>query len=97
MFITQLSTMLLIGLWHGITWNFLLWGAWHGLGIFIHNRWSNFIRPYAAQWILNPLYQKASTIFGIFFTFHFVALGWVFFVLPAPDDSWHVFLRLFGF
>jgi D-alanyl-lipoteichoic acid acyltransferase DltB (MBOAT superfamily) len=25
----QLSTMLLIGLWHGITWNFAIWGLWH--------------------------------------------------------------------
>ncbi len=32
LFITQLTTMVLIGLWHGITWNFVLWGAWHGIG-----------------------------------------------------------------
>ena len=32
LFISQVSTMLVIGLWHGITWNFVIWGAWHGLG-----------------------------------------------------------------
>ena len=31
-FITQISTMLVIGLWHGITPNFVIWGLWHGLG-----------------------------------------------------------------
>ena len=25
--------MLLIGLWHGGTWNFIVWGLWHGLGL----------------------------------------------------------------
>ncbi|RPH75437.1 hypothetical protein EHM76_01670, partial [bacterium] len=25
----QLATMTLIGLWHGVTWNFAAWGAWH--------------------------------------------------------------------
>lgn len=42
--ITQLSTMILIGLWHGITINFVLWGLWHGGGLFIHNRWTEWSR-----------------------------------------------------
>ena len=37
--VTQASTMVLIGLWHGITWSFAAWGMWHALGLFIHNRW----------------------------------------------------------
>ena len=37
-----MTTMLVIGLWHGVTANFVIWGAWHGLGLFIHNRWSSF-------------------------------------------------------
>ncbi len=44
-FITQLSTMLLIGLWHGMTLNFVFWGLWHGLGMFVHNRWAEFMKP----------------------------------------------------
>jgi len=31
-----LITMLLGGLWHGAAWNYVLWGAWHGLGLVIH-------------------------------------------------------------
>jgi alginate O-acetyltransferase complex protein AlgI len=30
--VTQVLTMLLIGLWHGITANFAFWGLWHGAG-----------------------------------------------------------------
>jgi len=36
--VNVLITMLLGGLWHGAAWNFVLWGAWHGLGLMV-NRW----------------------------------------------------------
>jgi D-alanyl-lipoteichoic acid acyltransferase DltB (MBOAT superfamily) len=28
-------TMLLGGLWHGAAWNFVLWGAWHGMALVV--------------------------------------------------------------
>ncbi|HAV76398.1 MAG TPA: hypothetical protein DCX53_03495, partial [Anaerolineae bacterium] len=72
--IGQLSTMLLIGLWHGITWNFILWGAWHGLGLFLQNRWSDIAKNRFNT--TNPRLQTAMQIGGVLLTFHFVALGW---------------------
>jgi len=92
--IGQLATMLLIGLWHGITWNFILWGVWHGLGLFFQNRWSDFAKTrFTAN---NPRLQTAMQLGGILLTFHFVALGWVFFALSDPSLSWKVMLRLFN-
>ena len=29
----------LSGLWHGATWNFVLWGVIHGVGLAVHRRW----------------------------------------------------------
>ena len=92
--IGQLSTMLLIGLWHGITWNFILWGAWHGLGLFIQNRWSDFAKTRFNT--ASPQIQKTMQLGGILLTFHFVALGWVFFALSEPSLSQTVFMKLFG-
>jgi D-alanyl-lipoteichoic acid acyltransferase DltB (MBOAT superfamily) len=92
--IGQLSTMLLIGLWHGITWNFILWGAWHGLGLFLQNRWSDFAKT---RIITNdPRLQTALQLGGTLFTFHFVVLGWVFFALSKPSLSGMVLSKLFG-
>src|SRR5215213_5547839 len=94
--IGQVATMLLIGLWHGITLNFALWGLWHGLGLFLQNRWSELIRtryPGAGQ---TPRFQNVLQIAGILLTFHFVALGWVFFALSNPSLSWQVFGKLFS-
>ena len=94
--IGQVATMLLIGLWHGITFNFILWGLWHGLGLFTQNRWSDFIRTRYPNLGQNTRLQPILQIGGILLTFHFVALGWVFFALSEPSLSWLVFRKLFN-
>ena len=95
-FLTQISTMILIGLWHGATWNFILWGLWHGVGLFAQNRWSGIIRPWAARLETRPALKMSLAVVSTFLTFQYVALGWVWFALPDPVSSWHVFLKLLG-
>ncbi|MEX2161023.1 MAG: MBOAT family O-acyltransferase [Anaerolineales bacterium] len=87
----QLTTMALIGLWHGITWNFLAWGLWHGAGLFIHNQWTQFSK--ARPLSITP---RLAQPLGIFATFAFVTIGWVWFALPGPQDAARVFSVLFG-
>lgn len=94
--ITQLSTMVLIGLWHGITWNFVLWGVWHGLGMFAQNRYSDWVRPHLSRLEQHPRLQRVLNVFNIVLTFHFVALGWVWFALPQVSSSLNVFAHLIG-
>ena len=96
-FVTQISTMILIGFWHGGTLNFILWGAWHGVGLFIHNRWSEFMRNRLPPWIQSPQGQKVMNALGIFLTFNYVALGWLFFTLSTPAIAWQAMMKLFGF
>jgi D-alanyl-lipoteichoic acid acyltransferase DltB (MBOAT superfamily) len=93
-FLMQLTTMLLIGLWHGATWNFVVWGLWHGIGMFLHNRWNEWITPRKEK-ISSVLIKKSLPVFGVLLTFHYVAFGWVWFALPTLSDSIHVF-RLLG-
>lgn len=93
-FITQITTMVLIGLWHGASWNFILWGLWHGLGLFVHNRWSE--RTKARFSALAPRVQRALNAGGALLTFHFVALGWVFFALPTVASSARFLQMLFS-
>jgi alginate O-acetyltransferase complex protein AlgI len=92
----QTSTMLLIGLWHGITWNFVLWGLWHGFGLFAQNRWSDAVKTRSALRADSPFGKIGLNVIGIFLTFNFVALGWVFFALPSPVISLNYFFLLFG-
>jgi alginate O-acetyltransferase complex protein AlgI len=95
-FVTQLVTMLLIGFWHGITWSFALWGLWHGLGLFIHNRWSEFVRARWPGLAISPIMGRVFTVVGVFITFNFVSLGWLFFGLSTPELAFRAFQLLFG-
>ena len=95
-FLAQLSTMALIGLWHGVTWNFLVWGIWHGIGLYIHNRWVAFLK--ARSQVLSPslFSNRGLKVAGVLLTFHFVTIGWVWFALPDVRMSVTVLSRLFG-
>jgi D-alanyl-lipoteichoic acid acyltransferase DltB (MBOAT superfamily) len=95
--ITQLTTMLVIGLWHGITPNFIIWGLWHGLGLFVQNRWSSFAAPRVAKLAeAKPWLGKAYNASGVLLSFAFVSLGWVWFALPTPSLALQTFGKLFG-
>ena len=59
-------TMLLGGLWHGAAWNFVLWGAYHGLLLILDRAcetWAARLHPLAYRWL----------------TFLLVIFGWVLF------------------
>jgi alginate O-acetyltransferase complex protein AlgI len=92
----QLTTMLLIGLWHGITWNFAVWGLWHAIGLFIHNRWSGWIRPRYPDASQHKSLHKLIVLGGWFLTFQYVTLSWVWFALPSIPSSLLAFQKLFG-
>lgn len=95
-FFAQLSTMTLIGLWHGVTWNFLLWGAWHGLGLFIHNRWAEARKSIEARSTPNPSAKPVLRLVSTLVTFNYVAIGWVWFALPTIDASLRTIRILIG-
>jgi alginate O-acetyltransferase complex protein AlgI len=95
-FIGQIATFALIGLWHGVTWNFLIWGCWHGIGLFAHNRWGEWSRGWVGRLDARPPLKSAYTIVSTLGTFQYVALGWIWFALPSVETSARVFLRLFG-
>jgi alginate O-acetyltransferase complex protein AlgI len=95
-FIAQLATMIIIGLWHGVQWTFLIWGIWHGVGLFIHKVWSDRTRKRYMALKQQPRLLRAWTITGIILTFHFVVLGWVWFALPDINLAAQTFGRLFG-
>ena len=94
--ITQVSTMALIGLWHGVAWNYLIWGVWHGLGLFLHNRWVNFqrIRPDTIPHGL--LSGRVGQTLSVLLTFQFVVVGWIWFLIPDVSQGWATLLGLFG-
>jgi D-alanyl-lipoteichoic acid acyltransferase DltB (MBOAT superfamily) len=62
-------TFLLGGLWHGAAWNFVLWGALHGIGLA------------AERWWLDVKQDRRVALPALrwFITVNFVCFAWVFF------------------
>lgn len=72
-----LLTMTLGGLWHGPSWTFVAWGAFHGALLMGHRRFRELVRERPA-W--DDLLQSVpGTIFRVASTFACVCVGWVFF------------------
>jgi D-alanyl-lipoteichoic acid acyltransferase DltB (MBOAT superfamily) len=94
--LAQIITMVLIGLWHGVTLGFVLWGLWHGMGLFIQNRWSDYMKAHRPAWAETRTGQRVLQYSGIFLTFNFVSLGWLFFALSTPQQVWSAMAVLFG-
>lgn len=66
---------LVSGLWHGASWNFVIWGVYHGMFLILD-------RLFLIQW-LNRLGKHASAII----TFLLVVVGWVFFRIETTADA----------
>ena len=72
-YINLMITMLLGGLWHGASWNFVFWGGIHGIGLVFDKL--------IMKWRF--LATKFGKIMGVIVTFNFVCFAWIFF--RAPD------------
>ena len=67
-------TMFLGGLWHGASWNFVLWGMLHGIALSVHKFYRSLIGRKAGEQS-----HGIRRFFGILITFHFVCFCWIFF------------------
>ncbi len=87
-YINLMITMLLGGLWHGASIQFIIWGGIHGIGLVIHKIWMKFnfslSKYYSSSTSKNVLFRFISIIT----TFHLVAFAWIFF---RAKDMKHTF------
>ena len=49
--VNSMDTMLLGGLWHGASWNFMIWGGLNGIGQIVYKIWTKWSRPVQAVFI----------------------------------------------
>src|ERR1039458_6927022 len=80
-------TMLLGGLWHGASWNFLIWGGYHG-GLLAVERIFRGNRTPTPQW--PGLYPVKAVV-----TFCLVLVGWVFFRAADLPQSLRILHEMF--
>ena len=85
MYLNLWICFLLSGLWHGASWNFILWGALHGLFIC------------ADKLFLGKVMKKIGTVPSVILTFLTVNIFWVFFRIEDFGSAWLLIKRLFAF
>ena len=79
-------TMVIGGLWHGPSWNFVLWGALHGVGLAVVRLWQS--------WRGTAKATGFWRYFSMVLTFHYVTFAWIFFRAPDFETAWSILQRI---
>lgn len=74
----------LTGLWHGASWNFILWGLYYFVFIFIE------------KLFLNRLFERIPAFFTRIYLIIVVLVGWVFFYYTDLDKAFRFLGTMFG-
>ncbi|MCB1189104.1 MAG: MBOAT family protein [Leptospiraceae bacterium] len=85
-------TMLLGGLWHGASWNFVIWGGLHGCYLILERLY----RRLNISDFSNKSLNRSSPINAIF-TFLVISLTWIFFRSLDLGTSWEILKGLVNF
>lgn len=79
------AVFLISGLWHGASWNFVIWGAFHGMFLILDR-----------LFLLNLL-DKIGKLPSTILTFIIVLIGWVFFRMDSFQNASIIIQKLFEF
>jgi len=79
--ICQLVTMAAVGIWHGSTMSFLIWGLYQGAGLSLYRIYSDLLKKYGSERLLEWMNGSKLVYWsGAFVTFVFMSVGWTFFI-----------------
>ncbi|NQY09473.1 MAG: MBOAT family protein [Flavobacteriales bacterium] len=85
MYINLGAVFLLSGLWHGASWNFVIWGAYHGIFLILD------------RLFLIKFYKLIGNYAANLITFFIVMIGWVIFRMEDFDEMKIYLVKLFAF
>lgn len=73
------------GFWHGASWNFLIWGAYHGMFLVLE------------RIFLLKVYERVGKLLSTLFSFFIVTIGWVFFRIEKFSGAVMYLKHMFSF
>jgi D-alanyl-lipoteichoic acid acyltransferase DltB (MBOAT superfamily) len=76
-------TFALGGIWHGASWNFLIWGMLHGFGLAV-NHGAETLWPRRGKQRPKHVLLRIG---GVLLTFHFVCITWIFFRCDSTQQA----------
>ena len=84
-------TMLLGGLWHGASLNFVAWGGAHGIALAVHKFFSQEVLHHGRGFQPHGLRKWIAIVL----TFHFVCFTWIFFRQKTFMAGWMMLRQIF--
>jgi alginate O-acetyltransferase complex protein AlgI len=84
-YLNLMTVMLLGGLWHGASWNFVIWGGIHGSALAFERAAGK-----------HSLYRRMPAVLQVALTFGIVCLSWVFFRAQTLSHATAYLASLFG-
>lgn len=87
LYFNLMATMLLGGLWHGAAWNFVIWGAYHGVLLCINRA----LRPVIQSSVVLTRWARHPTGIVIRWavTMYLTLLGWLIFRVSGYENLWY--------
>jgi alginate O-acetyltransferase complex protein AlgI len=85
LYFNLIFVFLISGFWHGASWNFIIWGAWHGLFLILDR-----------IFLIKSL-KNIGKIPKILLTYFVVLIGWVFFRMETIGDAFLYLHKMFSF
>lgn len=76
---------LVSGLWHGASWNFVVWGAYHGFFLILD------------RIFLEKLLDRSGKLFSVLFTFIVTVVGWTLFSIEDMNKASQYLGKMFSF
>ena len=89
-YINLFLTMLLGGLWHGASWNFVVWGGVHGIYLAVHK----LLQKNGKIETENIKVFNIKVVFNIVLTYLLVLFTWIFFRSTSWDSTGIFFSKL---
>ncbi len=84
-FLCYFAAFFLAGIWHGSTWNFVIYGLLNGLGVAVVKLWENYlVKRRGRQGFKRYLTSRPIRLLAVATTFHFVCLTILFFPGDLP-------------
>lgn len=92
-YINLMITMLLGGLWHGASWNFVIWGGLHGVYLVFHKLILGKAKP-KAEYIYDNLGGISLLASKVIFTYILVLFTWLFFRATSIETTQIFFSKM---
>lgn len=85
LYFNLIFVFLVSGLWHGASWNFVIWGGYHGMFLVVE------------RLFLGKLLKRLPGAVAVFYTFLAAVIGWVFFSIEDLGVALSYIQQLFAF